>query len=256
MLEIIPIPALKDNYIWLVINKENGYSAIVDPSQAEPVIDVIHERQLTPAAILITHHHWDHVGGITDITAIYDIPVYTPKNEKVSGSTHPVAEGDVVSIPELNLDLKILDVPGHTAGAVAYYTDEFVFSGDTLFTGGCGRMFEGTAPQMYHSLKKFTSLADETLLYCGHEYTEANLRFALSVEPDNTDLQERLDEVQQRRQQHEVTVPASLELEKLTNPFLRCELDSVINAAASHSGKTLRAPHEVFAAVRQWKDNF
>ncbi len=256
MLEIIPIPALKDNYIWLVINQENGHVAIVDPSQAEPVLDYIHEHNLTPAAILITHHHWDHVGGIPDITASHAIPVYTPKNEKVAGSTKPIAEGDVVTIPELNLELKILDVPGHTAGAVAYYNNDFVFSGDTLFTGGCGRMFEGTAPQMYHSLNKFKVLADKTLLYCGHEYTEANLRFALSVEPDNIDLQKRLDEVQQRRQQNKVTVPASLELEKQTNPFLRCEQNSVINAAADHSGKTLRAPHEVFAAVRQWKDNF
>ncbi len=192
MLEIIPLPALKDNYIWLLKNKASRHIAIVDPSEAEPVLKLIKSENLTPIAILITHHHWDHVGGIAGITKEHNIPIYTPKTESVDGSTHPVGEGDVVSLPELDLNLNILDVPGHTSGAIAYYTDKIVFSGDTLFTAGCGRLFEGTPPQMHASLSKFKSLADETLLYCGHEYTLSNLQFASTVEPDNKAIQVRL----------------------------------------------------------------
>lgn len=256
MLEIIPLPALKDNYIWLLKNKASRHIAIVDPSEPEPVLKLINSENLIPIAILITHHHWDHVGGIAGITKEYNIPVYTPKTESVDGSTHPVGEGDVVSLPELDLNLDILDVPGHTAGAVAYYTDKIVFSGDTLFTAGCGRLFEGTPPQMHASLSKFKSLADETLLYCGHEYTVSNLLFAATVEPANKAIQERLNLAKHARNENQPTVPATLAIEKETNPFLRCEQSNVINAAADYSGKALNEPAEVFAAIRNWKDNF
>jgi hydroxyacylglutathione hydrolase len=256
MLEIIPLPALKDNYIWLLKNKASRHIAIVDPSEAEPVLKLVKSEDLIPIAILITHHHWDHVGGIAGITKEHNIPVYTPKTESVAGSTNPVGEGDVVSLPELDLNLAILDVPGHTAGAVAYYADNMVFSGDTLFTAGCGRMFEGTPPQMHASLSKFKTLPDDTLVYCGHEYTVANLQFAASVEPDNTAIQERLKLAQQTRNENHPTVPATLAQEKETNPFLRCEQANVIHAAADYSGKTLDEPAEVFAAIRSWKDNF
>ena len=254
MLEIIPLPALKDNYIWLL--KNEGHVAIIDPSEAGPVLNKLNSNKLTPVAILITHHHWDHVGGIGEITQKHDIPVYTPKTESVEGSTHPVGEGDVVSMPQLGLELNILDVPGHTAGAVAYYTDDFVFSGDTLFTAGCGRLFEGTPPQMYNSLNKFKGLADSTLLYCGHEYTLANLQFAQAVEPDNKMIQERLTQTKIARERNEPTVPASMALEKETNPFLRCENAGVIESASNYVNQSLTVPAEVFAAIRNWKNNF
>lgn len=256
MLEIIPLPALKDNYIWLLKNKASGHVAIVDPSEAEPVLKLIKSEELTPIALLITHHHWDHVSGIAGITEKYDIPVYTPKTESIDGSTHPVGEGEVIPLDELDLKLSILDVPGHTSGAVAYYTDGMVFSGDTLFTAGCGRMFEGTPPQMHASLSKFKALPDDTLLYCGHEYTVSNLQFATTIEPENKEIQRRLTQTKQLIDNKQPTVPSTLKVEKETNPFLRCEQTSVINAATKHSGKKLDKPHEVFAEIRSWKDSF
>ncbi len=256
MLEIIPLPALKDNYIWLLKNKASRHIAIVDPSEAEPVLNLIDSERLIPIAIMITHHHWDHVDGIAGITEQYDIPVYTPKTESVAGSTNPVGEGDIVALDELDLKLSILDVPGHTSGAIAYYAEGMVFSGDTLFTAGCGRLFEGTPPQMHTSLSKFKSLPDDTLLYCGHEYTLSNLQFAANVEPDNKAIQERLMLTRRTRDKGEPTVPATLKIEKETNPFLRCEETSVINATREHFAKKLDKSDEVFAAVRRWKDDF
>ena len=191
MLEIIPITALKDNYIWVLKNKKNRHAVIVDPSEHEPVLKFIKTEGLIPIAILITHHHWDHVGGIAGLISEYNLPVYAPKKEMVKGSTNLVAEGDIVNLPELNLDISVLDVPGHTAGAIAYYSERMLFSGDTLFTAGCGRLFEGSPEQMYRSLSKLKKLPDDTLVYCGHEYTVSNLQFAASVEKNNKIVQRR-----------------------------------------------------------------
>ena len=256
MLEIIPLTALKDNYIWMLINKINQCVAIVDPSEHEPVLEYIQSRNLNPIAILITHHHWDHVGGITGLTKKYNMPVYTPEKEFVEGSTNPVSEGDIISLPELDLEINILDVPGHTSGAIAYYTEKMVFSGDTLFTGGCGRLFEGSPTQMYSSLSKIKKLPTKTLVYCGHEYTIPNLQFAAAVEIDNKIIQRRLELAQKTRDENQPTVPATLEIEKQTNPFLRCNKQSVINTASMRAGRTLDNPAEVFATIRNWKDSF
>ena len=256
MLEIIPLSALKDNYIWLLKNQINRHIAIIDPSETKPVLERIEHENLVPIAILITHHHWDHVGGILGITKQFDIPVYTPKTESVTGSTDLVSEGDLVALPELNINLKILDVPGHTSGAIAYYTDGMVFSGDTLFTAGCGRIFEGTSSQMHASLSKFKTLPGSTLLYCGHEYTVENLKFAANVEPQNKLIHKRLKLAQQARKSNQSSVPSTLIQESQTNPFLRCEEPSVMSAASDFSGKKLNNAVDVFTAIRQWKDNF
>jgi hydroxyacylglutathione hydrolase len=256
MLEIIPVTALKDNYIWMLVNKINRCVAVIDPSEHEPVLEFIQSRNLNPVAILITHHHWDHVGGIIALTKKYTVPVYTPKKELVEGSTNPVGEGDIISLSELGLNISLLDVPGHTSGAVAYYTEKMVFSGDTLFTAGCGRLFEGSPAQMYSSLSKIKELPNETLVYCGHEYTVSNLQFAAAVESDNRTIQKRLDKARKTREQNQPTVPATLEIEKQTNPFLRCSEQSVINTASMRVGRTLDNPIEVFATIRIWKDSF
>ena len=255
-MEIITIPCLEDNFAYLLICPETQQAAVVDPSEAAPVQKAIEQQGVELTTILNTHHHWDHVGGIPGITEQFGIPVYTPKTETVEGSTNPVGEGDVVVLAELNLNLKIMDVPGHTSGAIAYYTNDMVFSGDTLFTAGCGRMFEGTPPQMHASLSKFKTLSESTLLYCGHEYTVGNLKFAASVEPENKAIQERLKLAEHSRNLNQPTVPATLAEEKQTNPFLRCEEPDVISAASHFSAKKLNETADVFAAVRQWKDHF
>ena len=255
MIEIIPVTALKDNYIWLLENKINQSTVIVDPSEHDPVLKIIKTKGLIPSAILITHHHWDHVGGINGLINEYDIPVYTPKKEVVTGSTNPVSEGDTINFPELELKIRVLDVPGHTSGAIAYYTEKIIFSGDTLFTGGCGRLFEGTPAEMYSSLTKIKELPDDTYVYCGHEYTVSNLKFASIVEKNNKSIQKRLDISEQMRRINQPTVPASLDTEKRTNPFLRCEEESVINAASERAGRMLDNPVEVFATIRSWKDS-
>ncbi len=256
MLEIIPITALKDNYIWVLKNNKNRHAVIVDPSEPEPVLKFIKTEGLIPIAILITHHHWDHVGGIAGLTSEYNLPVYTPKKELVKGSTKLLAEGDIVNLPELDLNFSVLDVPGHTAGAIAYYSEKMLFSGDTLFTAGCGRLFEGTPEQMYRSLSKLKELPDDTLVYCGHEYTVSNLQFATSVEKNNKIIQKRLETAKKSRKGKKPTVPATLKIEKQTNPFLRCEEKSGVDAASLREGKKLADSIEVFATIRRWKDSF
>lgn len=258
MLDIIPLPALKKNgnYIWLLTNRANRRTVIVDPGEAGPLLSLIARQNLIPVAILITHYHWDHVNGIAAVTAKYPAPVYAPKNESVAGGTHPVGGGDTVSLPELELAFEILDVPGHTSGSIAYYTTGRVFTGDTLFTAGCGRLFEGTAAELYGSLMRLNALPDDTLIYCGHEYTVNNLKFARRVEPRNSAIRRRLAEAEARRRAGQATVPATLAVERHTNPFLRCENPAVIQAAEQYAGSALANAEAVFAVLRCWKDTF
>lgn len=255
MLNIVAIPAFEDNYIWLILDQERRYAAIVDPGDAEPVLDYLQEHGITPCALLITHHHGDHTGGIRDLLARYPMPVYGPAREKIPAMNQPLREGDRVRLPELGAEFLVFDAPGHTSGHILYYGHGALFCGDTLFAGGCGRLFEGTAEQMYDSLSKIEALPDDTLVYCAHEYTSDNLKFAIVAEPGNPVLQQRIEDTQALRERGEATVPSRLGLEKQTNPFLRSKVEDIIQAAQAFSGKVLDKPAEVFATVRYWKDS-
>lgn len=253
MIQIIPISAFEDNYLWLLVH--GTYAAVVDPGDAQPVLDYLKQHHLTLCAILCTHHHGDHVGGNRELLRHYQVPVYGPAHENIPGRTHALVDGDIVRLPELAVDLTVFDVPGHTAGHVAYYGAESLFCGDTLFACGCGRLFEGTPQTMYQSLSKIASLPDATQIYCAHEYTLDNIRFAKVVEPTNPDLLERERHDQESRANNQPTVPSRLDLEKRTNPFLRSQVPSVIQAAQEYAGHPFTEPWQVFATVRAWKDS-
>lgn len=254
MIKILPILAYDDNYIWLIRNEH--YAAVVDPGDANPVLEYLSQEGLQLTAIMITHHHADHVGGIADLLAQFDIPVYGPGHEAISMMTHPLNEGDEVQLPLLDLNFNVLDIPGHTSGHIGYYGANSLLCGDTLFGCGCGRLFEGTAAQMHASLDKLARLPDDTLVYCAHEYTLSNIRFAKAVEPNNAALIKREAIDQQSRANNLPTLPSSIGLEKSTNPFLRCNEPAVIESACNKAGRTLSNPTEVFAVIREWKNRF
>jgi len=254
MLKITAIQALKDNYIWLIRNKANRHTIIVDPGEFNPVQDALNANNLEPVAILITHCHYDHVDGIVDLVKHYHIPVYGPANESVPALTHPLKERDHIHLETIGVDFQVLDIPGHTAGHIGYSGHGLLFCGDTLFTAGCGRVFDGTVEQLFHSLQKIAALPDKTLIYCTHEYTEDNLRFAITVEPDNKEIIRRQKKTRQLRARNIITIPSTLAEEKQTNPFLRSNIPRVINAAERFTGHTLNTSESVFATLRYWKD--
>ena len=251
---IIPIPAFSDNYIWLL--RDGNIAAVVDPGDAAPVIAYLEREGLTLSAILATHHHGDHVGGIPALLARGKVPVFGPAGEAIPGRTHALAEGDAIVVPGLDLKLSVLDIPGHTAGHIAFVGKDLVFSGDTLFAAGCGRLFEGTPPQMVSSLDKLAALPGATAVYCGHEYTMSNLRFALAVEPGRAALLQRQAREQAKRDRGVPTLPSTMNDELSTNPFLRTGEASVRAAVEQHAGRALRDRVGVFAELRAWKNNF
>ena len=254
MVDVIQIPAFKDNYIWLL--RKGASAAVVDPGEAPPVIEVLQKNQISLVEILITHHHKDHQGGVERLLVDWpDAEVAGPARESISGLGRPLVGGERLRIESLDLELRVMAVPGHTLGHVAYYTPGCLFCGDTLFGGGCGRLFEGTPQAMYDSLMRLAALPDTTLVYCAHEYTEANLRFALAVEPRNRALRHRVEEVAVLRAKGLPTVPSTLALEKATNPFLRCGEADVVDAVQAR-GAAGNDPVAVFAALREWKDSF
>ena len=251
-LDVVPVTAFKDNYVWTLRNAT--HAAVVDPGEARPVLDYLARTRLKLAAILATHHHPDHVGGIAQIVEKYRVPVYGPRNEPIPTLTQPVSEGDTVTIPELGASFSVLDIPGHTRAHIAYYGAGSLFCGDTLFACGCGRVFEGTAQQMYASLEKLRALPDETRVYCGHEYTLANIGFAKGVEPGNAALTAREARDRRLREAGKPTLPSRLGEEKATNPFLRCTEPAVVESVNKYLGTRVSDPVSVFAAIREWKN--
>jgi len=253
-MKIIPVPAFEDNYIWLI--SDGRYAAAVDPGDAEPVLDYLGRHGLLLTAILNTHHHRDHTGGNAALLRHGKVPVFGPRGENIPTVTHPVGEGDTVQLPELGAAFKVLDVPGHTAGHVAYYGANSLLCGDALFACGCGKLFEGTPAQMLVSLRKFAALPDDTRVYCAHEYTLENILFAKIVEPGNITLQERETHDRQTRERGLPTLPSTIALEKATNPFLRWDEPAVIEAAETFAKRTLADPVSVFAAIREFRNTF
>jgi len=254
MKEIVPLKAFKDNYIWTLRN--DTHCAVVDPGEAGPVLEYVAQTGLKLAAILATHHHADHVGGIAELLALHKVPVYGPKNEPIPTLTHPVSEGMRVVIPEIDAQFEVLDIPGHTRAHIAYYGAGTLFCGDTLFACGCGRIFEGTPEQMFNSLSKLLALPDETKVYCGHEYTLANFDFVRAVEPGNTALPARELRDRALRERGLPTLPSTMGEEKATNPFLRFREPAVTDAANNYLGARLSNPLQVFTAIREWKNKF
>lgn len=264
ILQVQPIAAYDDNYIWLL---SDGHCAVVvDPGDAQPVIAYLKEQRLVLQAILITHHHADHVGGIADLLSWakanqQQLPtVYGPALEDIPMVSDPLMQGDTLHIAPFVPEFWVMGVPGHTAGHVAYFLNngstQHLFCGDTLFASGCGRLFEGTASQMFDSLSKLKNLPETTLVHCAHEYTLSNIKFALAVEPDNQDLLDWKSRAEALRQVGKPTVPTTIAHEKRVNPFLRCEYSSVIRSALTHAPLSNQEPVSIFAALRAWKDGF
>lgn len=251
-MEITAIPAFRDNYIWALHDRR--HALLTDPGEAPGILAWLEDRLLQPLGILITHHHRDHVGGVRAILERHPVPVYGPARETIPGLTHPLEDGETLAFPELNLELQVLHTPGHTLGHLCYYGDGALFSGDTLFSSGCGRLFEGTPEQMHDSLSRLRALPGATRLYCAHEYTLPNLAFALEVEPDNPDLERRRREAKAARRAGLPTLPSTLAEECRCNPFLRFDLPALAVAASQHFSRPIAPGVAAFAALRAWKD--
>jgi hydroxyacylglutathione hydrolase len=262
---ITPIPAFADNYLWLLARA--GAAAIVDPGDGDAVLRVLDEKRLRLAAILVTHHHLDHIGGLAVLKARFpDVPVFGPAAEArtIRGLTVALKEGDRASVPDLGLDLEVWEVPGHTLGHIAYVCEGpgsasgagFVLCGDTLFSAGCGRLFEGSAEQLHRSLSRLAALPATTRVYCTHEYTLSNLAFAAAVEPASPAVRAEIERVRDLRAKGRPSLPSTIGHERRINPFLRTTEPAIAAAAARHAGAATDSPLEVFAALRRWKDGF
>jgi hydroxyacylglutathione hydrolase len=258
---IHPIPAFSDNYIWLFKDESSNNVCVVDPGEASPVIDYLTANDLNLTNILITHHHPDHTGGVKELRSKYQIAVYGRENSPFKDTDIKLKEGDEIEV--FGLNFKVIEIPGHTLDHIAFFCDSgeeseqpILFCGDTLFASGCGRIFEGNPDMMYQSLQKLAGLDPTTRVYCGHEYTLANLAFAAAAEPDNPDIQNRIASAQDTREQDLPTLPSTISKELATNPFLRCQIEALQKAAESKTGSAINSPVETFATLRQWKDNF
>jgi len=257
MLDVRPIRAFRDNYIWMIRSARAPRAvAVVDPGDAAPVMAALAADDLRLEAILATHHHADHVGGVAELVAATGARAFGPARERVPTAVERMAGGATASVESMALEFGVIDVPGHTAGHIAYAGHGAVFCGDTLFSAGCGRLFEGTAAEMLASLDALAALPEETRVYCGHEYTEANLRFAMAVEPRNSAIMDYVKRAAALRAAGSPTLPSTIGLEKRVNPFLRSRHEDVKSAAEHRAGRPLPTAVAVFAEIRSWKDGF
>ena len=250
MLHIQPIPAFDDNYIWLLHNERDA--VVVDPGDATPVLQVLEKNRLNLKTILITHYHSDHIDGVFKLLEHYPAQVFAPEYEQYAFEHTALADGDTIKLPEIGQNFKVMWLPGHTLGHIAYVNDEHLFCGDTLFGAGCGRLFEGTPKQMLSSLNRLKELNANTKVYCTHEYTAKNIAFALTLEPDNQDLIDRKNSVIQLRADNLPNLPSTIALELKTNPFLRCKQASIFKNSRAKSADELA----VFSAIRTLRNHY
>jgi len=252
--EVVALRAFADNYIWTI--RDGSFAVVVDPGDAQPVIDYLESENLTLVAILNTHHHADHVGGNAALLARTAVPVYGPRDERIPEVSMRLADGQRFTLPHFGIELETLEIPGHTRSHIAFYGGGMLFSGDTLFAAGCGRLFEGTPRQMHDSLTRLSRLPDDTRVYCGHEYTLSNLRFAKAAEPANQQLPALEARMQALCDAGQPTLPSTIAQEKATNPFVRVSVPDVARSASARAGKPLTDPVSVLAEIRDWKNNF
>lgn len=250
------VTALQDNYIWIILSDNRRHAIVIDPGVAEPVRLFLQRQGLQLSAILLTHHHPDHINGVADLVAHYRCPVYGMHREELPWISHTVNYHNKILVENFHFALEVISVPGHTRDHVAYYHKSALFCGDTIFAGGCGRLFEGTARQLFESINLLSRLPDDTRIYCAHEYTQNNLQFAQLIEPDNAELIQRLSQTRQLRQQKLPTVPSSLKVERQTNPFLRCHLAQVRKRVAELTDQPLANSEITFARLRRLKDQW
>ena len=252
--DVVALRAFSDNYIWTI--RDGGRAAVVDPGDARPVLDYLRREKLELVAILNTHHHADHVGGNAELLSHFKVPVYGPHDARIPEVSQRLADGERMTLPHFGVEFEVMEIPGHTRTHIAFYGAGMLFCGDTLFAAGCGRLFEGTPQQMHDSLSRLMRVPDSTRVYCGHEYTLSNIRFAKAADPGNAALDALETRAQKLRDQDLPTLPSDIGQERATNPFVRCAEPAVIASASQYVGKPLAGPVSVLAALREWKNNF